>query len=148
MPEQKWVKAEDLALDDEIRFMQKIWDAKKKDWTGESRQIQGYIVELNSCEAKLSSSSEGLIVKRIKTIENSKPERLVRKNESNRKPTVRLKDQWKRRYRYNPELDPMVQSIAMDDASEARQELLERLKCDQSSLPEANTPASKPDEQQ
>ena len=148
MPEQKWVKAEDLALDDEIRFMQKIWDAKKKDWTGESRQIQGYIVELNSCEAKLSSSSEGLIVKRIKTIENSKPERLVRKNESNRKPTVRLKDQWKRRYRYNPELDPMVLSIAMDDASEARQELLERLKCDQSSLPEANTPASKPDEQQ
>ena len=145
MAESKWVKAEDLALDDEIRFTQKIWDVKKKDWTGESRQIQGFIVELNSVEATLSSS-EGLIVKRIKTIENSKPERLVRKNESNRKPTVRLKDQWKRRYRYNPELDPMVQSIAMDDASEARQELLERLKCDQSSLPEANAPASKPDE--
>ena len=148
MPEQKWVKAEDLALDDEIRFMQKIWDAKKKDWTGESRQIQGYIVELNSCEAKLSSSSEGLIVKRIKTIENSKPERLVRRNESNRKPTVRLKDQWKRRYQYNPDLDPMVQSIAMDDASERHLELVKRLKREQILCSDDKSPASKTDERQ
>ena len=53
MPESKWVKAEDLELGDEIRFMQKIWDVKKEDWTGESRQIQGLIVKLNSCEATL-----------------------------------------------------------------------------------------------
>jgi hypothetical protein len=147
MPESNWVKAEDLELGDEIRFMQKIWDVKKEDWTGESRQIQGHIVKLDSYEATLSSS-EGLIVKRIKTIENGTPERLVGKNEDNRQPTVWLRAPWKRRYRYNPDLDPMVQSIAMDDASEARMKLVERLKREQSLLPEANTPASKPEEQQ
>ncbi len=148
MPESKWVKAEDLALGDEIRFMQKIWDVKKEAWTGESRQIQGYIVKLNSFEATLSSSSEGLIVKRIKTIENGKPERAVHRNESNRNPTVWLREPWKRRYRYNPDLDPMVQSIAMDDASEARMKLVERLKREQSLRPEDKPPVSKTDEQQ
>lgn len=57
---------------------------------------------------------------------------------------------------YNPDLDPLVQAIAMDDRSVARLERLkeerlkeERLKQmdrDQNSLPEANTPASKPGE--
>src|ERR1019366_586530 len=115
MAESKWVKAEDLALDDEIRFTQKIWDVKKKDWTGESRQIQGFIVELNSVEATLSSS-EGLIVKRIKTIENGKPERLERRNESNRQPTVYLTERKKTKFCYYPELDPMVRAMAKDDA--------------------------------
>jgi len=58
MAESKLVKAEDLALNEEIRFKQEIWDTDKNKWTGRSRQIQGLIVKLNSCEAT-PSTSEG-----------------------------------------------------------------------------------------
>ena len=146
MAESKWVKAEDLELGDEIRFMQKIWDVKKEAWTGESRQIQGYIVKLNSCEATLSSSSEGRIVKRIKTIENGKPERLVRRNESKRQPTLWLSEP-KKRYQYNPDLDPLVQAIARDNEYDERMDRRRQREREQSSIPEANIPTSKPDEQ-
>jgi hypothetical protein len=68
MPEPKWVKAEDLVLNDEIRFEQEIWDTDKNKWTGRSRQIQGRIVNLGQQKVTLLTS-EGLIVKKITTIE-------------------------------------------------------------------------------
>lgn len=46
MPESNWVKVEDLALNDEIRFKQEIWDPDKNKWTGRSRTIQGRIASL------------------------------------------------------------------------------------------------------
>jgi hypothetical protein len=145
MPEPKWVKAEGLALNDEIRFKQEIWDVNKEEWTGRSRQIQGRIVNLSQQKVTLWTS-EGLMVKKITTIEKGKPERLEGRNESNRQPTVWLREP-KKRYVYNPDLDPLVQAIARDNEYDERMKRRRQFECEQGSLPEANAAASKPNEE-
>jgi len=64
-----------------------------------------------------------------------------------RNPTVWLREP-KKRYVYNPDLDPLVQAIARDNEYDERMKRRRQLECEQGSLPEANTAASEVDEQE
>jgi hypothetical protein len=119
MTESNWVKAEDLALDDWIRFREESWGVAKKGRARGSRKIEGRIVNLAPGKATLSTS-RGFLVKRITAIERGKPERLERRFESEREPKVYLREP--KRFVYYPELDPMVQAIAKDNEREEREQ--------------------------
>jgi|SRR5271157_1111668 len=114
-------------------------------YTSCSREIKGIIVKLGPKQLALSTS-EGLIVKRVRTIEKRDPERLVR-SESVREPTVSLKKPTKRKVPYSPKRDPVARAMARDDAYYKRLERREQLERDQSLPPESNDLGSTPDKQ-
>jgi hypothetical protein len=129
MQESKWVKAEDLALDDEIRFVEPIWDVDRGRYSSRYREIKGIIVKLGPGQATLSTA-EGLIRKHITTIEKFNPERLERGG-SGREPTVPLKKPKKHRVFHDPLFEEMERTIARDDAYYRRLERQEQLEHDQ-----------------
>jgi|ERR1035438_2280313 hypothetical protein len=103
MQESKWVKAEDLALGDEIRFMQWVWDDVKKKYTGKVREYTGPIVTLNSQYVTISIRGKP-VVKKITTVENGEPKR-VELGRIDRNPAVLLRKPRKSKAFYCPQDD-------------------------------------------
>ena len=144
MQESKWVTAEDLALDDEIRFLEPIWDVYERKYISSLREVKGSIVKLDARSVTLSNS-EGLIVKRVRTIEKRDPERLVRTG-SGREPTVPLTKPKKQRVFHDPLFEEMERAIAKDDAYYRRLERQEQSEHDLDKQAAANAQGSNLDE--
>ena len=95
MQQPNWVPATDLALGDEIRFEQRIWDTRSRAWTGDSQILQGTIIKLTPGQLTLATV-DGPLTKRLRTVAKGGPIRLDRED---RKPEITLR---RKVYRVDP----------------------------------------------